>query len=52
VAVSKDGKGQGAGTRTLYPSELPHCMAKSRTCREQMQIAEGTADVWQAIVGK
>ena len=52
VAVNKDGKGQGAGTRTLYPSELPHCMAKSRTCRDQMQITEGTADVWSAIVGK
>ena len=33
VAV-KDGKGMGSGTRTIYPTELPHCMAKSRTLQE------------------
>lgn len=33
VAV-KDGKGMGSGTRTIYPCELPHCMAKSRTLQE------------------
>ena len=30
VSVGKDGKGRGAGTRTLYSAEVPHCMAKSR----------------------
>ena len=53
VAVSKDGKGQGAGTRTIYPTELPHCMAKSRTARDQMVLLDGNAvDVWSAILGK
>jgi len=43
VAV-KDGKGQGSGTRTLYPIELPHCMAKSRTLREPVPIYEEPKD--------
>ena len=52
VAV-KDGKGKGQGTRTLYPAELPHCMAKSRTIRDQMVVDDGNAaDVWAAILGK
>ena len=28
--VAKDGKASGSGSRTLYPSERPECMAKSR----------------------
>ena len=28
---TKDGKGRGCGTRTIYPNEAPHCMAKSRS---------------------
>jgi len=31
VNVGKDGKGTGSGTRTIYASEWPFCMAKSRT---------------------
>ena len=52
VDVSENGKGRGAGTRTLYPSELPHCMAKSRTCAEVMAI-EGNwsgGAVWEQII--
>ena len=44
----KDGKGRGAGTRTLYPCELPHCMAKSRTCQQPMTL---TPELWQTIIG-
>ena len=40
VAVTKDGKGKGCGSRTIYPSELPHCMAKSRTCSDQIPVNE------------
>lgn len=47
--VAKDGKGQGSGTRTLYPSELPHCMAKSRTCQEQIPITDGV-NPWATIL--
>lgn len=52
VAVNKDGKGQGAGTRTLYPSELPHCMAKSRTVRDPMSVGEFPAAVWEYVLNK
>ncbi len=40
VAVTKDGKGKGCGSRTLYPAELPHCMAKSRTCANPIPVTE------------
>lgn len=52
VDVTKEGKGRGIGTRTLYPTELPHCMAKSRTCGEAISVAtghDGTA-VWSRII--
>lgn len=48
----KDGKGRGQGTRTIYPAELPHCMAKSRTVRDAMSFDENSAAVWTAILGK
>jgi len=44
----KDGKGRGAGTRTVYPAELPHCMAKSRTCQQPMIL---NPNLWQTIIG-
>ena len=49
VAVNEDGKGCGCGTRTLYPQELPHCMAKSRTTAQAMAISEGV-EVWGEII--
>lgn len=50
VSVGKDGKGRGAGTRTVYSSELPHCMAKSRTTQEQFALGTDGADVWENII--
>jgi hypothetical protein len=52
VDVNEDGKGRGIGTRTLYPAELPHCMAKSRTCGEAMAVGGGQAGarVWANII--
>lgn len=50
VDVTKDGKGRGAGTRTIYPAELPHCMAKSRVLREPMTMTENGADVWMQLI--
>ena len=49
VAVNKDGKGQGVGTRTLYPSELPHCMAKSRTCQLPIPVGGDSAAIWRTL---
>lgn len=50
VAVDKDGKGRGAGTRTLYTAELPHCMAKSRTTQEVIPVEGDAAAVWSRII--
>jgi hypothetical protein len=41
VDVGKDGKGRGAGTRTIYTAELPHCMAKSRTTQTPVPLVHG-----------
>lgn len=50
----KKGKGRGSSTRTLYPYELPHCMAKTRTdSAEAMVIEKRTgAEAWAMIFGK
>jgi AAA domain len=50
VSVGKDGKGRGAGTRTLYSAEVPHCMAKSRTTQETIPLGDDGAEVWGAII--
>ena len=52
VDVGDNGKGRGAGTRTLYPAELPHCMAKSRTCADAMAVGAGQdgGAVWEQII--
>lgn len=50
VAVGKDGKGQGSGTRTMYTAELPHCMAKSRTTAEQIVVGLDGPAVWSAVL--
>lgn len=47
VSVDKNRKGTGSGTRTLYPCELPHCMAKSRACQNSMVLS---GDVWGQII--
>jgi hypothetical protein len=46
----KDGKGKGGGSRTIYPCEMPHCMAKSRTCRWPIPVRESDPGIWSAIV--
>ena len=50
VSVGKDGKGRGAGTRTLYSAEVPHCMAKSRTTQETIPLEDDGAVVWGAVI--
>jgi hypothetical protein len=49
VSVDKEGKGKGSGTRTLWPAELPHCMAKSRTTQAPIVVNDST-DVWAEIL--
>ena len=48
VSVDKNGKGSGSGTRTIYTSELPHCMAKSRTTTDTIPV-DGS-DIWNLIL--
>lgn len=51
VDVTKDGKGRGAGTRTIYPAELPHCMAKSRTTQNPVPMSHGDqASFWENLL--
>lgn len=47
VAV-KEGKGMGSGTRTIYPAELPHCMAKSRTL--QVPVPGPGPEFWEGLL--
>jgi len=49
VAV-KNGKGIGSGTRTLYPAEQPHCMAKSRTVQDPIYVDVPSVDIWNTII--
>lgn len=49
VVVSKESKAKGSGTRTIYTTELPHCMAKSRTTQTPIAVTEGV-DVWSEII--
>jgi len=48
----KDGKGQGCGTRTLWPIEMPHCMAKSRRLAEPIPIELNDPAVWNLLFGQ
>lgn len=45
----KFAKGTGSGTRTLYTSEQPFCMAKSRTTSEQFDI-DINSNPWPQII--
>ena len=49
VAVDKEGKGQGSGTRTVWPIELPHCMAKSRKLTDPLTLDKFSPVLWQAL---
>jgi hypothetical protein len=49
IAVDKEGKGKGSGTRTLWTSELPHCMAKSRTIQTPIAVDVAT-EAWAQIL--
>ena len=47
----KDGKGHGCGTRTLWPVEMPHCMAKSRRLADPIPVYPNDTAVWDALFG-
>lgn len=45
----KDGKAKGSGTRTVYPVELPHCMAKSRRLDAPLPLAKYDLALWNQL---
>jgi hypothetical protein len=52
VAVSKEGKGKGGGTRTIYATEMPTHKAKSRDISQPIVYVDGKPDLWKAIFSK
>lgn len=48
----KDNKARGSGTRTIYPVEMPHCMAKSRSLRDPFEYVDGSNDLWEKLNGE
>ena len=61
AAKDRAGKAKGSGTRTIYPCELPHCMAKSRILSNAFTLSDPWANpqaaggydtaVWDALFG-
>lgn len=50
--IAEDGKGKGAGTRTIWPIERPDHVAKSRTLAEPMPFdAADDGAIWPLIFG-
>jgi len=47
----QNGKGKGSGTRTIYPCELPHCMAKSRTLADTLALGKFDTSLWTNLLG-
>lgn len=50
IAVNEDGKGTGAGTRTIYPTELPTWWAKSRLLADPIPYEKHDAEVWRQML--
>jgi hypothetical protein len=50
--MTKDGKGQGGGTRTIYTSELPSHIAKSRRASLAVPFTgPDDGEIWNTIIG-
>jgi len=45
-----EGKGTGSGTRTIYPCELPHFMAKSRTIAHPLPLTKLDTTLWTQLL--
>lgn len=58
VAATKEGKGMGSGTRTIYTQELPSHVAKTRGAHDinvevpmSLSYPKGDATIWSMILG-
>lgn len=50
IDVSKQGKAKGTGSVTIYTSELPYCMAKSRFLEPRpVRFLKGDSTIWNLI---
>jgi hypothetical protein len=49
IAVTDDGKRQGCGSRTFYPTEQSFCMAKSRRLSDPMVYEHGSDELLVAL---
>ena len=50
--VAEDGKGRGSGTRTIWPTEQPSHLAKSRRIAEPIPVRDAADQtVWRQIFG-
>jgi hypothetical protein len=47
---SKDGKASGAGTRTIYPQEMPTHLAKSRSLSDPIVYGRGSCELWSKLL--
>lgn len=47
---SEDGKAKGAGTRTIYPCEMPTHLAKSRLLADPIEYTKGSAELWKLLL--
>lgn len=45
----RDNKAKGSGTRTIYPVEMPHCMAKSRCLSDPFEYVDGSDELWTLL---
>ncbi|HNQ22467.1 MAG TPA: ATP-binding protein [Phycisphaerae bacterium] len=50
VESTKSRKAQGHGTRTIYPQEMPWCMAKSRTLAEPVELVQFDTTLWNKLL--
>jgi len=47
---AQDGKATGAGTRTIYPQEMPTHLAKSRSLSDPIVYERGSCDLWRKLL--
>lgn len=52
VFAGENKKGQGSGTRQIYPTELPSHMAKSRTLSEPIPYIDNDPTLWKLLLNK
>lgn len=49
-AKHHNGKAQGHGSRTIYPTEMPWCMAKSRTLADPVELVQFDTTLWNKLL--